>query len=215
MRILGSSTRLSCAGILCGLFLVPGAVQATTTTWTIQNGGLYSSAGGALVGDLTGSFAFDGTTYTSINMTLVDPLGGDLIQFTKTANIGPGSNADEMGASSDSSNQRGFTLFFLQPLTSAGGTVDINSTTSDYGDFSHGDFIAIWVFSGAYVTTTPIPEPSTAGLACLSVIGALGIASVRRRRREPIAKGQRAASKHAYRFGTPRHPRSGVFKHLY
>ncbi len=73
MRILGSRRRVSLVGVLCGLFLLTGVLQAdVTTTWTIHNAYLYYD-GSPIPFEVTGSFTFDSTlgpngTITSINM---------------------------------------------------------------------------------------------------------------------------------------------------
>ncbi len=65
MKLLGGKRRFCFAGVLGGLFLLTGVLQAdVTTTWTIHNGDLWDPYldPSQVIGDLTGSFTFDSTT---------------------------------------------------------------------------------------------------------------------------------------------------------
>ncbi len=182
MKLLGGKRRFCFAGVLAGLFLLTGVLQAdVTTTWTIHNGDLYIGDYPFPAADLTGSFTFDSTAdaITSMNMVVNDyyfeyDLGGFPIPFTMHF----GGNSTGLEAGGDFGCPCGFGLTFLQPLTSAGGTVGIDPTMSGYGADWWGE--EGLYFQGAYVTS---PEPSVPAQIFLSALGMIGLVYVRRRRR--------------------------------
>lgn len=171
--------RFACVGALCGLFLLTGALQAdVTTTWTVGNGQLYYDfgSGPVVVGDLTGTFTFDSTldSITSLNLQAdVLYLTPPPITFT-TLFIG---NSNALFAIDDFFCCA-VGLAFLQPLTSAGGTVGISSDPSQGGFALLGPEVLL-NFNGAYVTT---PEPSVPALIFVSAMGMVGLVFARRRR---------------------------------
>jgi hypothetical protein len=184
MRLLGKAKCVSFASLVCGLFLMTGALRATTTTWTVENGSLYAPSDPTPVADLTGSFTFDGANITTINLLVYDSFLPASIPFTNTSPAEPlvGSSA-ELIAWGDNVCPCFLSLVFDPALTAAGGTVNLSGNST---------YSAVWwseeveggslFFDGAYVTTNPVPEPVTAGLAILSCAGLAGLAMVRRKR---------------------------------
>ncbi|MFZ1005407.1 MAG: hypothetical protein WAN65_01135 [Candidatus Sulfotelmatobacter sp.] len=184
MRLFGNSRCVSVASLVCGLFLMTGALQATTTTWTVENGSLYASGDPTPVADLTGSFTFDGTVITSINLSVYDTFFPTSIPFTNTSPAVPlAGNSIGLTAWGDNDCECYLNLLFDPALTSAGGTANIgaNSTYNAIWWYEEEDVGPLF-FDGAYVTTNPVPEPVTAGLAILSCVGLAGLAIVRRQR---------------------------------
>ncbi len=180
MRILESGKRFSFVGILCGLFLLAGVLQAdVTTTWTIQNGYLYAD-GIPVSAQVVGNFTFDSTTdtVTSINMQVLNPD----VPITITTLFGGDSTG--LLAYCDSF-PCGLVLNFLPYLPPTGGTVGINPDPSLafpsglylFGDEEGGELAA--TFNGAYVTS---PEPSIPVTIFLSTLGMVGLVYARRRR---------------------------------
>ena len=169
MRILGGGKRFSFAGVLFGLSLLTGVLQAdVTTTWTVGNGTLY--AGSTPVGDLIGGFTYDSTSDSIISstMAILDPPAVPLPVFLL------GGDSSGLLAFADECCILGLT--FLQPLTSAGGTVGIDPDASGLLVFDEG----VLSFNGAYVTT---PEPSIPAVIFVSAMGMVCLVYARRRHR--------------------------------
>jgi hypothetical protein len=176
MRILGRGKRFSFAGVLCGLFLLTGVLQADNT-WTVHNGDLYYDfgSGPVVVGDLTGSFTFDGTSITSLNLQAqILYLTPPPILFTTNF----AGDSGQLFAIDDDFSCCLLGLTFLQPLTLGGGTVGISSDP-DVGGLALLPYDALLNFNGAYATT---PEPSIPVLIFVSAMGMVGLVYARRRR---------------------------------
>jgi hypothetical protein len=183
MGLFGDSKCVSVASLVCGLCLMTGALQATTTTWTVENGSLYAPGDPAPVADLTGSFTFDGTNITSINLSVYDSFLPASIPFTNTSpNFPLAGGSTELTAWGDNNCECFLDLLFDPALTSAGGTANLAGNSTYNAIWWYFDDVGPLYFNGAYVTTNPVPEPVTAGLAVLSCAGLAGLTIVRRKR---------------------------------
>jgi hypothetical protein len=193
MSFPSSRRGFSIAGVLCGLFLLTGALRADVdTTWTVENGSLPAHSGklGAI---LTGSFTIDNTTdsIVEINLEINDyiltpPEPPYQVPFTNLEFVVGDSNYLFASSGGPCGVNCQIVLNFVTPLTAAGGKVGIDNSSGGYETLWWGGPSTPLLFSDAYVVS---PEPSIPLLTFLAGMGVAGLALARRRRRAATNAG--------------------------
>lgn len=158
-------------GLLAFLGCFIAAVEAAPLTWTFQNV-VYTS--GALT--LEGSFDYDAATNTYSNLDL---MSAGAVEVAPNNPL-PSANETYLPVTVQTGNLDGaqlFQFYFEQPLTDAGGIVDLRlQAISSYGFCAESDcravFPVLFAISGRVVSSNVnIPIPAAAWL----LMPALGV----------------------------------------
>ena len=174
---------------------VPSTASADSILWTLTGVPFTPVAGtSGMAGTATGSFDFDGTTFSNIDIKTFNttPTGPVLLNEYKTLSAGPFNDSVIslfLGASSgDLSKTPLLALFFEMPgLVNSGGTATAHLTTgadmgggegsctaSDCSSSAEDRFIS----GGAATSTVAVPTPEPSALSLLSVALAALLAGV-------------------------------------
>jgi len=167
----------------CGLLIFSACASAAAITWDLQN---VTFPDGGIV---TGSFVYNADlgalgTYSSIDLVTS---GGAQPSTTYTFFFnGNSGNLDSSPGSFPVLGTSGLFLIFLNPLTDAGGTIQLSfvgegtcvvySDCHEFSDFPNRDVTN----AGQVVAQSSTPEPTSLPLAAAGLVALITLSRIRR-----------------------------------
>jgi hypothetical protein len=138
-------------------------IIANPTTWTVGNANF---DGG---GTLTGSFQYNGSTYSNVDLTTSGLLNPDY-DFAGWSSV-DGANSNTTELTLDAPGSLTLVLHFTSALTSAGGTINLVTSTDTNGSYVDPPPAPAYLTSGDVSAT---PEPASFATALLGALGLIG-----------------------------------------